>query len=85
MMREMLTRRFKRLEQHAKEDSGSDTKNNKWGAIPDLVLIDGGKGHLGAALNVFLDLGIRDIPLASLAKENEELFVPQTPEPIILP
>jgi excinuclease ABC subunit C len=53
--------------------------------VPDLVLIDGGKGHLGAALQVFLELGIEDIPLASLAKENEELFVPQDPEPIVLP
>jgi excinuclease ABC subunit C len=53
--------------------------------VPDLVLIDGGKGHLGAALQVFLELGIDSIALASLAKENEELFVPQVPEPIILP
>jgi excinuclease ABC subunit C len=48
------------------------------------VLIDGGKGHLGAALQVFLELGIDTVPLASLAKENEELFVPHTPEPITL-
>jgi excinuclease ABC subunit C len=53
--------------------------------VPDLVLIDGGKGHLSAALEVFLELGLDDIPLASLAKENEWLFVPHTPEPIILP
>ena len=48
-------------------------------------MIDGGKAHLGAALQVFLELGVEWIPLASLAKENEELFVPQTPEPIVLP
>ena len=49
------------------------------------MLIDGGKGHLSAALEVFLEMGIDFIPLASLAKENEWLFVPETPEPIVLP
>ena len=56
-----------------------------WGIIPNLVLIDGGKGHLGAALQVFLELGINDIPLSSIAKENEELFVPYISDPIVLP
>ena len=94
MMREVLTRRFKRLG----KDAGASTSNGNgvqngssksggdaWEAAPDLVLIDGGKGHLGAALQVFLELGAEWIPLASLAKENEELFVPQTPEAIVLP
>ena len=40
---------------------------------PDLMIIDGGKGHLSAALEGFLQLGLDDVPLASLAKENEEL------------
>ncbi|MCY4530420.1 MAG: excinuclease ABC subunit UvrC [Chloroflexi bacterium] len=90
MMREMLTRRFRRLAdpkaQVADVDDGSngESKGQAWQQAPDLVLIDGGKGHLGAALQVFLELGITSIPLASLAKENEELFVPQTPEPIVL-
>jgi excinuclease ABC subunit C len=58
-----------------------------WGIIPDLVLIDGGKGHLSAAHQVFLELGISTeaIPLAALAKEREELFTPQVAEPILLP
>ena len=100
MMREMLTRRFKRLAQSRKpreldapgDDVGpaavSNDKasgKNAWGTEPDLVLIDGGKGHLGAALQVFLELGINDIPLASLAKENEELFIPMMSESILLP
>jgi excinuclease ABC subunit C len=87
-MREVLRRRFKRLasaraaEQRGEGDGpGVDS----FGVIPDLVLIDGGKGQLSAALEVFLELGLDDVPLASLAKENEELFVPHTPEPIILP
>jgi excinuclease ABC subunit C len=89
-MREVLRRRFKRLAAaKAAGDSmdrpaGQD-KGASWGIVPDLVLIDGGKGHLSAALEVFLELGLDDIPLASLAKENEWLYVPHTREPIVLP
>ena len=78
MMREMLTRRFKRLIE-------KKVGHTSWTKDPDLVLIDGGKGHLGVALQVFLELGVTDIPLASLAKENEELFVPYMQESITLP
>ena len=100
MMREMLTRRFKRLAQSRKPrkldapeggvepaviSNGKASGKNSWGIEPDLVLIDGGKGHLGAALQVFLELGINDIPLASLAKENEEIFIPMMSESIMLP
>ena len=93
MMREVLTRRFRRLAKSrdgyasngADQGTSSSSNGKSWGIVPDLVLIDGGKGHLGAALQVFLELGIDFVPLASLAKENEELFVPQMPEPIVLP
>ena len=89
-MREVLRRRFKRLAEARFSEQRSDAEpgqsaSGTWGFIPDLVLIDGGKGQLSAALEVFLELGLDDIPLASLAKENEWLFVPHTPEPIVLP
>ncbi len=95
-MREVLTRRFKRYKNRTADgsatggagpsDTGTSPDSTKaWAKQPDLVLIDGGKEHLGAALQVFLELGIDSVPLASLAKENEELFVPHTPEPIVLP
>ncbi|HCP23675.1 MAG: excinuclease ABC subunit UvrC [SAR202 cluster bacterium] len=87
-MREVIRRRFKRLaaaRAAEKRGEGEGLGVDSFGVIPDLVLIDGGKGQLSAALEVFLELGLDDIPLASLAKENEELFVPHTPEPIILP
>ena len=88
-MREVLRRRFKRMaEVRAKQQAGLDEDrktDESWGIFPDLVLIDGGKGQLSAALEVFLDMGLDNVPLASLAKENEWLFVPHTPEPIILP
>lgn len=93
-MREILTRRFKRLSEARREaqleatGNSADTDDLKpktWGIVPDLVIIDGGKGHLGAALQVFLELGIDDVALSSLAKENEELFVPHSPDGIVLP
>ena len=88
MMREMLGRRFKRMPNVSKDDSEGQPKTSNiesWTIKPDLVLIDGGKGHLGAALQVFLEMGISDIPLASLAKEKEELFTPESPHSILLP
>ena len=83
-MKEMLTRRFQRLSQ-AIANPDPDGKVDSWGVMPDLVIIDGGKGHLSAAREVMLHLGLEQIPLCSLAKENEEIFVPHTPEPILLP
>ena len=94
MMQEMLRRRFRRMasslgkgEQGKEQADGSYTPHVQggWDRVPDLVLIDGGKGHLSSALEVFLELGIDFVPLASIAKENEWIFVPQTPEPIVLP
>ena len=94
-MQEMLRRRFKRLADLRSErraiaaDADGDAEGQKdmsaWGIEPDLVIIDGGKGHLSAALEVMLELGLDDVPLAALAKENEWLFVPHTSEPIELP
>ena len=94
MMQEMLRRRFKRLAAEkgkgravVDDGQGEETRTrgqDTWAIVPDLVLIDGGKGHLSAALEVFLELGIDFVPLAAIAKENEWLFVPHTPEPIAL-
>jgi len=85
-MQEMLRRRFKRLASaRTRNQRDGEDSSDSWGIVPELVLIDGGKGHLSAALEVFLGLGLDDVPLASLAKENEWLYVPHTPEPIVLP
>ena len=78
MLQEVLRRRFKHL---GEETSVPDT----WAIVPDLVLIDGGKGQLNAALSAMGELGIKSVPLASLAKENEEIYVPQKIKPILLP
>jgi len=75
MLDEVLKRRFKRA------GVASDT----WAILPDLVLIDGGKGQLNAARTAMHQMGVGSVPTASLAKENEELFIPQKSEPVILP
>jgi excinuclease ABC subunit C len=79
MLQEMLRRRFKRMRlKNDKEDSGA------WAITPDLVLIDGGKGQLNAAMEVIRDLEVEGVALASLAKENEEIFIPGQSQPVIL-
>ena len=75
MLEEVLKRRFKRA------GGASDS----WAIMPDLVLIDGGKGQLNAALSAMKEVGADSIPTAGLAKENEELFIPRRKEPIVLP
>jgi len=82
MMREVLERRFTRAQ---KEDP--DRTKGQW---PDLVIVDGGKGQLSAALDVFELLGIEDVPLAAIAKGpdrnagREKIFLPGKTEPIQL-
>jgi excinuclease ABC subunit C len=75
MIQEVLKRRFKR----------SLAADEKWTAMPDLVLIDGGKGHLNAALDVIKKLGLDAVPVAALAKENEEVFIAGRSEPLNIP
>jgi excinuclease ABC subunit C len=54
-------------------------------ALPDLVIVDGGKGQLSAAVGVMEDLGLTEVPLTGLAKRFEELFIPNQAAPIVLP
>ena len=49
-----------------------------------MILIDGGKGQLSSALQILLELGFSDIPIAGIAKREEEIFMPYSEEPIIL-
>lgn len=75
---EVMRRRLGRLETAmAGEGTG-------W-RIPDLLVIDGGKGQLSAARAVLEELGYGDLPIAGLAKEREELFLPGRPDPVVLP
>ena len=53
--------------------------------FPDLIIIDGGKGQLNAALATLRELGLNSIPTVGLAKEQELIFVPDDPDPVYLP
>jgi excinuclease ABC subunit C len=79
MLQEVLRRRFARLARPTEREEPS------FSALPDLVLIDGGKGQLSAAREVLESLGLARIPTLGLAKEQEELFAPDRSEPIRLP
>ncbi len=68
-MREVVTRRFRRLVQEGE-------------SFPDLLLIDGGKGQLNAVMETFTMLGITPPTTISLAKREEEIFVPGESDPI---
>ncbi|MGD9697094.1 MAG: excinuclease ABC subunit UvrC [Thermoleophilia bacterium] len=75
-MREALGRRFARL--RAPEDDPS------FASRPGLVVIDGGKGQLAAAIEGMRDAGVEGVPIISLAKREEEVFMPGRPDPLLL-
>ena len=79
-MREVISRRFSRLS----ADPGSDDWNESFVATPNLVVIDGGKGQLSAALAAMQELDLPRVAVISLAKRIEEVFVPGRPDPILL-
>jgi excinuclease ABC subunit C len=64
---------------------GSRTPDLALWDLPDLVIIDGGKGQLAAAAMAMRELGVYEIPVVGLAKRHEEIFVPGEEEPIVLP
>lgn len=78
--REVLRRRFSRA---LSSEEGS-AEELRW-RLPDLVIIDGGKGQVSAGREVLDALGLHDLPMAGLAKEREELFLPGRSDPIVLP
>ena len=79
-MRDTLRRRFAR----SAATSEPHSKDASW-PVPDLVILDGGKGQLSAGIAALSDAGLLQIPITALAKEREELFLPGRPDPVILP
>ena len=77
---EVLRRRFRRT----KAGEEGNEEERRW-SMPDLVIIDGGKGQVSAAKEVLNELGLHDLPIAGLAKEREELFLPDRDDPVVLP
>ena len=86
-MREVLTRRLSAYV--FERDNISIDESEKPGRFsypPQLLLVDGGKGQLGVAVQVLEELGLTDaIPVASLAKKFEEVYIPGNSSPIIIP
>lgn len=81
MMREVLRRRFHR----ARSESEGEGKDSGWAVLPSLLIVDGGAGQLGVACEVLAETGFDQIPVAGLAKQEEELYLPGRPEPLRLP
>ncbi len=87
-MREVLRRRFRRAVEDAVADPGNKARksNEAWKLLPDLLIVDGGKGQLGVAVEVLAEFGLTEVvPVAGLAKQREELFLPARPDSILLP
>jgi excinuclease ABC subunit C len=84
-MREMLHRRFRRVTEPQAED-GPGGQKTTWDLLPDLLVVDGGKGQLNVALEVLDEHDLRDqVPAVGLAKKKEEIFVPDRARPLLLP
>ena len=88
-MREALTRRFRRYTEAIQSNEtlppGKIDRNETWRILPDLLLIDGGKGQLGIAVEVLKEFDLLDqVPVASLAKRYEEVYVPGKSTPVFL-
>jgi excinuclease ABC subunit C len=91
-MREVLTRRFTRWQEAIKgkfgvNDPGAKArKRAAWTLLPDLLLVDGGKGQLNVAVEVLKAFDLfGQLPVAGIAKREEELFVPSRKGAILLP
>lgn len=97
MMKELMERRLKPLKEHYDKIRINEEhlKNNeaeterieplKLGEEPNLIVIDGGKGQLGMAVDVLNEYRLTHIPIIGLAKEFEEIYVPNSSFPIIIP
>ena len=79
-MAQLIERRFARLD----EGAAAADYDESFAATPNLVVIDGGKGQLSAALAAMQRFDLPRVAVIALAKRVEEVFVPNRPEPIVL-
>jgi excinuclease ABC subunit C len=100
-MAEVLRRRFRRAREQLLAETGATAPDveaprdngrlprpradESFAALPDLVIIDGGKGQLSAVLDVMREMGVKQIPTVGLAKQHEEIYVQDVSEPVVLP
>ena len=74
-MEEVIRRRLKESQK---------ANNPKFGKLPDLIIVDGGRGQVSSALTAMMETGV-SLPLCGLAKQFEHLYLPNEPDPVILP
>ncbi|CAB4639979.1 unannotated protein [freshwater metagenome] len=88
-MHQVITRRLKRLLDDRKENEAEVAelggKPSKFAYPPQLILVDGGQPQVNAAQRALDELGITDIALCGLAKRLEEVWIPGSKDPLILP
>jgi excinuclease ABC subunit C len=85
-MREVLERRFRRWRTATSDEMLGSRDIKGWAKLPDLLVVDGGKGQLGVALDVLRQFDLSEqVPVAALAKQHEEIFLPGRPRAIRLP
>lgn len=85
-LREVLERRFRRWQLAASEEMLGARDIRGWAKLPDLLVVDGGRGQVGVAYEVLQEFALQErIPVIGLAKQREEVFLPEKPAPIVLP
>jgi len=91
-MREVLQRRFRRWQMTASALPPVGGTEKGWAKLPDLLIVDGGRGQLGVAVEVLKEFDLlwpasdrASVPVAALAKQREEIFLPGRTRPILLP
>lgn len=84
-MSEVLSRRYAQWERQLERSPYDADRDASFGALPNLIVIDGGKGQLAAGLAPLEGFRERGVAVVSLAKRIEEVFRPGTPVPVLLP
>ncbi|MCO5204986.1 MAG: excinuclease ABC subunit UvrC [Anaerolineae bacterium] len=90
-MKEVLTRRFQRYKDASNGELtdpnqiGKPRRETAWALLPDLLIVDGGKGQLAMAVEILEQFDLQDeVPVVGLAKREEELFLPNNPVSVLL-
>jgi len=85
-MREVLQRRFRRWQMSASASPLAGGIEGGWAKLPDLLIVDGGRGQLGVVTEVLKEFDLlARVPVAALAKQREEIFLPGQGKPVLLP
>jgi excinuclease ABC subunit C len=85
-MEEVLNRRFRRWQSVHELNAPGKKTDPSFSMLPDLVIVDGGKGQLSRAIKILEQYGLSEkVPLAGLAKQNEEIFLPGKSRSVMLP